>query len=47
MKLDKTILCAAIAAVLLAGCKSQYDLMLESNDVDAKYAAAFDYFNQG
>ena len=47
MKLDKTILCAAIAAVLLAGCKSQYDIMLESNDVDAKYAAAFDYFNQG
>ena len=47
MKLDKIILSAALAAVLLAGCKSQYDLMLESNDVDAKYAAAFDYFNQG
>ena len=47
MKLDKTILCAAIVVVLLAGCKSQYDIMLESNDVDAKYAAAFDYFNQG
>lgn len=36
-----------IAALLSVGCKSQYDLMLESNDVDAKYAAAFDYFNQG
>ena len=31
----------------LSACKSQYDLMLESNDVDAKYAAAFDYFNNG
>lgn len=28
-------------------CKSQYELLLSSNDVDEKYAAAFDYFNQG
>ena len=39
-------LCVASLAVL-ASCKSQYDMMLESSDVDAKYAAAFDYFNQG
>lgn len=39
-------LCIASLAVL-ASCKSQYDMMLESSDVDAKYAAAFDYFNQG
>ena len=35
------ILAAAIA------CKSSYELLLESNDVDAKYAGAFDCFNQG
>lgn len=32
---------------LLCSCKSQYELMLNSNDVDAKYKAAFDYFNLG
>ncbi len=40
-----------IAAVALAAtpfsCKSQYEALLEGNDVEAKYAAAFDYFNQG
>ena len=35
------VLCAAI------GCKSEYEILLEGNDVDAKYAAAFDYFNHG
>ena len=25
-------------------CKSQYEILLNSNDVDAKYKAAFDYF---
>ncbi len=32
---------------LLASCKSQYDAVLESSDVEVKYKAAFDYFNQG
>lgn len=37
-----------IFALALAGaCKSEYELLLEGNDTDAKYAAAFDYFNQG
>lgn len=31
----------------LQGCKSQFDVLLNGNDVDAKYAAAFDYFNKG
>ena len=35
------VLCAAFS------CKSAYETLLEGNDVDAKYAAAFDYFNQG
>jgi len=47
-RLNKTfLLAAAVIAVLIAGCKSQYDILLEGNDIDAKYAAAFDYFNQG
>ena len=40
-----------IAALLLAtaafSCKSAYEALLEGNDADAKYEAAFDYFNQG
>lgn len=43
----KFILIALACSGILPACKSQYDLMLESNDVDAKYAAAFDYFNKG
>ena len=34
---------AALAA--LASCKSQFETLLSSNDVDAKYAAAMEYFN--
>ena len=39
-----------IAAVILAAsltviaCKSQYEVLLASNDVDAKYKAAMEYF---
>ena len=42
-------LVAAMLLCLLAGnsCKSAYELLLDSNDTDAKYDAAFDYFNQG
>lgn len=37
-----------IAAVLaMASCKSQYELLLNSNDADQKYDAAFDYYNNG
>lgn len=28
-------------------CKSQYELLLSSNDADAKYEGAFQYFNEG
>lgn len=38
---------SALAVLSAASCKSQYELLLEGNDSDAKYAAAFDYFNQG
>lgn len=46
MKHSGLILCAAVILTAVS-CKSQYEALLNSNDVDAKYAAAFDYFNQG
>lgn len=37
----------ALGAMLLAAsCKSQYELLLNSNDADIKYDAAFKYFNE-
>lgn len=36
-----------VSAALLSSCKSEYEAVLNSNDVDVKYAAAFDYFNRG
>ena len=36
-----------LSAVVLCSCKTQYELLLSSNDTDAKYDAAFMYFNEG
>lgn len=36
-----------LSAVSLLSCKSEYEALLNGNDVDAKYTAAFDYFNHG
>ena len=47
MNLSRKFLWCVAAVVAVASCRSQYDALLSSNDVDAKYAAAFDYFNQG
>lgn len=47
MKYLKFILAFAVVAVAVQACKSQYELLLNGNDVDAKYEAAFDFFNQG
>lgn len=44
MKFGKIIL-VALAVVAFSSCKSQYELLLNSNDADAKYKAAFEYFN--
>ena len=43
----KPFLAAAALCLTLAAfsCKSQYEVLLASNDVDAKYEAAMDYFN--
>lgn len=46
MKLGQ-FLSAIIAIFLICSCKSQYETLLNSNDEDAKYEAAFDYFNNG
>ena len=44
MKLRNLILgCFVIMAA--CSCKSQFELLLNSNDVDAKYKAAFEYFD--
>ena len=43
----KKILIVASAIVLLASCKTQYEILLNSNDVDAKYKAAMEYFDMG
>ena len=45
--MKRFLIALTFAAALLAGCKSQYDIVLESSDVDLKYKAAFDYFNKG
>lgn len=36
-----------LVVLQMVGCKSQYDALLKSNDVDAKYKGAFEYFNRG
>ena len=43
----RILIIAAAAAAVLSSCKSQYEILLNSNDADLKYEAAFDYFNQG
>jgi outer membrane protein assembly factor BamD len=46
MKVYRFIIAATLVLVT-AGCKSQYEKLLESGDSDAKYKAAFEYFNSG
>ena len=44
MKL-RTIVLTVAAVAALAACKSQFETLLSSNDVDAKYKAAMELFN--
>lgn len=46
MKIRNLILTLAAVAAL-SSCKSQYEMLLNSNDTDAKYEAAFKYYNEG
>ena len=41
----RNLIMAIIAVVAMSSCKSQYELLLNSNDTDAKYKAAFEFFN--
>lgn len=43
----KTLAVVAVSAFFMQSCKSQYEMLLTGSDVDAKYEAAFDYFNHG
>jgi outer membrane protein assembly factor BamD len=43
----RTLIVAVVAVIASVSCKSQYEILLNSNDVDAKYEAAFQYFNEG
>ena len=47
MRLTKLIVLPLLLVVCASGCKSAYEVLLEGSDVDAKYSAAFDLFNQG
>jgi len=46
MKQIRLILIVAFVA-LFASCKSQYDILLSSNDIKLKYDGAFGYFDKG
>lgn len=41
----RTIAAVALTIAALTACKSEYEILLASNDVDAKYKAAMEYFN--
>ena len=41
----RKIVLAVLAVISMSSCKSQYELLLNTNDADAKYKAAFEYFN--
>ena len=45
MKIRTTVVLPLLAFLALAACQTQYEMLLSSNDVDAKYQAAMDYFN--
>jgi len=43
----KFICAVVLAALSLQACKSEYEALLNSNDADEKYNAAFQFFNSG
>lgn len=46
MKFIRLSIIAVCAVLMAVSCKSQFEMLLNSNDVDTKYAAAFQYFNE-
>lgn len=47
MKLSGKLIWGAVAMLAAVSCKSQFETLLSSNDVDAKYKAAFELYNKG
>ena len=45
MKFTKLCVFLALGLMAAVSCKSQYELLLASGDLDAKYDAAMNYFN--
>ena len=45
MERTRFFIIATMAAMLAVSCKSQYEMLLNSNDTDTKYEATFKYFN--
>lgn len=43
----KIVFAVTVAALAVFSCKSQYDAVLNSADVDLKYNTAFEYYNAG
>jgi outer membrane protein assembly factor BamD len=43
----RKILLILVSVLAVCSCKSQYELLLTSNDSDARYEAAFQYYNEG
>ena len=43
----RNLILAIVTLCAVCACKSQYELLLNSNDVESKYEAAFMYFNNG
>lgn len=47
MKYKNLLLAVLFLSSVMVACKSEYEALLEGTDLEAKYSAAFDYFNQG
>ena len=47
MKRYALIALVLFSALVLDACKSEYEALLSGNDTNAKYEAAFDYYNKG
>lgn len=47
MKFTGKVILGVLVISAAVSCKSQFDALLSSNDVDAKYKAAFELFNKG
>ena len=44
---SRNLILALVAIMAFCSCKSQYEILLNSNDADAKYEGAFQYYNDG